>query len=159
MKRTLAYASLLTLACVGLALVTVALSGCSTLNVINPTYSLRNVSPRLNLGIPPSMDVDLTVGVDNPNPVSLRLDRLDFDLLINNNAVLNNVVSEQGIHIPARGIGDVHLLAHVNFSNLQSIYREIIDVVQGNRATYQIRGNAYYNTPIGQMRFPVTVSR
>lgn len=132
--------------------------GCSTLNIVNPTYSLRGVNPHLNLGIPPSMDLDFTVGVDNPNSVALRLDRFDFDLLINNNMVLNNVRSDQGIQIPARGLGDVHLLAHVNFSNMQTIYREIVDMVQGNRASYQIRGNAYYNTPIGQMRFPVTVS-
>lgn len=159
MKRTLVYASFLTAACVVLAAVTLTLSGCSTLNIINPTYSLRGVNPHVNLGIPPSMDLEFTVGVDNPNAVALRLDRFDFDLLINNNPVLNNVTSDQGIHIPARGMGDVHLLAHVNFNNLQSIYREIIDYVQGNRATYEIRGNAYYNTPIGNMRFPVTINR
>ena len=159
MKRNRVYASLLTVACVVLAAVTFSLSGCSSLNIVNPSYSLRGVNPHINLGIPPSMDIDFTVGVDNPNPVALRLDRFDFDLLINNNPVINNVRSDQGIHIPARGLGDVHLNAHVNFSNLQSIYREIIDYVQGNRATYEIRGNAYYNTPIGQMRFPVTINR
>ena len=134
-------------------------AGCSSLNIINPTYSLRGVNPRINFGIPPSLDLDLVVGVDNPNPVELRLDRFDFDLLINNNPVLNGVRSDQGIHIPARGLGDVHVLAHVNFNDLQTIYRQIIDVVQGNRATYQLRGNAYYNTPTGQLRFPVTVTR
>ena len=30
-------------------------------------------------------------------------------------------------------------------------------MVQGNRATYTINGNAYYNTPVGQMRFPLTL--
>ncbi len=158
MKRTLAFASLLTILCVVLAAATFSLSGCSSLNVINPSYSLRGVSPRINLGIPPSVDLDLTVGVDNPNTVALRLDRFDFDLLINNNMVLNNVRSDQGIQIPARGIGDVHLLAHVNFSNMQTIYRQVIDMIQGNRASYELRGNAYYNTPRGQMRFPVTVT-
>lgn len=137
----------------------IALFGCQTLNVINPTYSLRGVNPRINFGIPPSIDLDFTVGVDNPNPVELRLDRLDFDVLINNQLVLNNVRSDQGIHIPSRGLGDVHLLAHLNFSNLQTIYNQILELVQGNRASYQLRGNAYYNTPVGQLRFPVTVGR
>jgi LEA14-like dessication related protein len=153
MKRNLPYATVLVWA--------IALSGCNSLgnlNVINPTYSLRSVNPRLNLGIPPSIDFDLTVGVDNPNPVSLRLDHLDFDLLINNNAVLRNVRSDQGIHIPARGIGDVRLRTHVTYDDIRTIYREIQDVVQGNRANYAIRGNAYYDTPVGQLRFPVTVN-
>ncbi len=149
MRRTLIYASLLIL-----------LSGCSSLanlHIINPTYSLRGVQPRLNLGIPPSMDFDFTIGVDNPNSVDLRLDHFNFDLLINNNPVLNNVRSDQGVRIPARGVGDVHLTSHVTYDNIRAIWREVQDVVQGNRATYAIRGNAYYDTPVGQLQFPVNV--
>ena len=159
MKRTLVYASLLTITCVVLSAVTLTLSGCRSLNIVNPSYSLRGVNPRLVIGLPPALDVDFTIGVDNPNPVALRLERFDFDLLINNNQVLNNVRSDQGISIPARGMGDVHLYAHVNFANLQTIYRQIQEYIQGNRATYELRGNAYYNTPIGTMRFPVSVTR
>lgn len=160
MRRNLIYATAVTGVCVALGVCAIVLSGCNSLgslNIINPTYSLRNVSPRVNFGIPPSMDFDFTVGVDNPNPVALRLDRFDFDLLINNNPVLNNVRSDQGIHIPARGIGDVHLTSHVTYDNIRSIFQEIQNVVQGNRATYAIRGNAYYDTPAGRMQFPVTV--
>jgi LEA14-like dessication related protein len=160
MKRNLIAASILTLACVALAAVTLTLTGCNSLaNVVNPTYSLRAVDPHLVLGLPPALDLDLTIGIDNPNPVSLRLDHFDFDLLINDNPVLNNVRSDQGVHIPARGLGDVQVRAHVNFANLQSIAQQIIDMVRGNRARYAIRGNAYYDTPLGQLRFPLTVSR
>jgi LEA14-like dessication related protein len=113
----------------------------------------------VNLAIPPSIDLDLTIGVDNPNPVALRLDRFDFDVFINNNAVLNGVRSDQGINIPANGLGDVRVNARIGYANIRTIYREIVDIVQGNRASYQLRGNAYYNTPIGQLRFPVEVSR
>lgn len=157
MKRTLLYATALTVMCFVLAVVSLSLSGCSSLNIANPSYSLRSVNPHLILGLPPSLDVDFTIGVDNPNPVELRLDHFDFDLLINDNQVLNGVRSDQGVHIPARGLGDVNVRAHVNFANLQSIYRQIVDYIQGNRASYEIRGNAYYNTPAGTMRFPVNV--
>ncbi|HEX9493844.1 MAG TPA: LEA type 2 family protein [Thermoanaerobaculia bacterium] len=149
MRRTFIYGSLLIL-----------LSGCNSLanlHIINPTYSLRGVNPRVNLGIPPSMDFDFTVGVDNPNSVELRLDHFNFDFLINNNPVLNNIRSDQGVHIPARGIGDVHLTTHVTYDNIRTIWREVQDVVQGNRASYGIRGNAYYDTPVGRLQFPVTV--
>lgn len=160
MKRPLTFAWLLTGLCIVLAIVTVSLSGCNTLanlNIVNPRYSLRSVTPRVQLAVPPSMDFDLTVGVDNPNPVALRLDRLDFDLFVNDNHLLNSV-SNQGVHIPARGLGDVHLTAHVGYNEIRSIFREVADIVQGRRAQYQIRGNAYYNTPVGTMRFPVTVA-
>jgi len=149
MKRTWMYASILFL-----------LSNCNTLanlHIVNPSYSLRGVNPRVNFGIPPTMDFDFTVGVDNPNAVELRLDHFDFDLLINNNRVLNNVRSDQGVHIPARGAGDVHLTSHVTYDNLRSIFNEVANIVQGNRATYAIQGNAYYDTPAGRLQFPVTV--
>jgi LEA14-like dessication related protein len=152
MKRTIILA---------LSLFAVLMSGCNTLanlHILNPSYSLRGVQPRVNFGIPPSIDFDFTVGVDNPNPVELRLDHLDFDLLINNNPILNNVRSDQGVHIPARGLGDVHLTAHVTSDNVRMLWREIQDVVAGNRANYAIQGNAYYDTPVGQLRFPVTVA-
>lgn len=161
MRRTLVYATLLTGLCMALSVSTIVLSGCSSLanlNIVNPSYSIRDVRPRLNLGIPPSIDFDLTIGVDNPNSVALRLDRLDFDLLVNSAPVLRNVQSNQGIQIPARGIGDVRLTSRVSYNDIRNIWEEIQNVIQGNRARYEIRGNAYYNTPIGQMRFPVTVS-
>ncbi len=149
MKRTLMYATVLFL-----------LTGCNTLanlHILNPTYQLRGVQPRVNLGIPPTMDFDFTVGVDNPNSVALRLDHFDFDLLINNNRVLNNVRSDQGIHIPARGVGDVRLTTHVSYNDIRNIFNELASIVQGNRASYAIQGNAYYDTPVGRLQFPVTV--
>jgi LEA14-like dessication related protein len=152
MKRTLIYATLLS----GLWVAT----GCNTLanlHVVNPSYSLRGVQPRVNLGIPPSIDFDFTVGVDNPNPVDLRLDHFDFDLLVNNNPILRNVRSDQGVHIPARGLGDVRLTTHVTYDQIRNIWQEVQSVIQGNRASYEIRGNAYYDTPVGRLQFPVTV--
>jgi hypothetical protein len=33
----------------------------------------------------------------------------------------------------------------------------MIGIVRGERARYEIRGNAYYATPLGRLKFPVTV--
>jgi len=161
MKRNLLLAALPAGVCITLAGCLIATSGCSTLanlHVINPTYSLRSVEPRLNFAIPPSMDLDFTVNVNNPNPVGLTLNALDFDVLVNNNAILRNIHSTQGFQIPARGDNDVHLATHVTYDSIRSIYTEVVNVIQGNRATYGIQGNATYDTPVGQLRFPVTVS-
>lgn len=163
MKRNLLVATLLTVTCIALSAVTLSLSGCQSLanlNIVNPTYSLRGIVPHVAIALPLSssaMDFDFTIGVDNPNPVGLRLDWLDFDLAINDTPILSSVRAEQGIQIPAHGVGDVHLRTRVGYENLKTLFHQVADMVQGNRATYTIRGNAYYHTPIGQMRFPLTL--
>ncbi len=139
--------------------VALAAAGCvSRLNIINPSYSLRSVQGRVNLGLPPSIDLELALGVDNPNDRELRLDRLDFDLFINGDRVLHDVRSDQGIRIPARGYGEVQLTAHVTYHDIEAIFRNVAGMVEGNRASYAIRGNAYYGTPIGTLRFPISVN-
>ena len=145
-------------------LLTVLCLGCGslnrTLNIVNPTYSLRDIRPHVAIALPlsaSSIDLDFDVGVDNPNTVGLRLDRLDFDVLVNDNPLLTQVSTPQGVHIPARGNGQVHLKTRIGYNNIRNIWTQITDVINGNRATYQLRGNAYYDTPIGPMRFPVTV--
>jgi LEA14-like dessication related protein len=164
MKRTLLYASLLTMACIALGVATLALSGCSSVsrapNIVNPRYSIRDVRPRVAIALPlsaSSIDFDFTLGVDNPNTVSLRLDHVDFDLLVNDNPVLSSVSNDPRIEIPAHGLGTVHLRTRLGYENVRTLFRDIADAVQGNRARYEIRGNAYYDTPVGPMRFPVTV--
>jgi LEA14-like dessication related protein len=164
MKRNVIVAALLAGLCFALSAVTLSLSGCGTvakaLNIVNPTYSLRGVVPHVAIALPLSastIDFDFLVGVDNPNSVGLRLDRVDFDVLVNDNPIINSVRADQGVNIPARGVGDVHLRTRVGYQNIQSIFRQVADMVQGNRAHYTVRGSAYYNTPIGAMRFPVTL--
>src|SRR5688572_31478115 len=111
MKRSLFQAALLTGLCITLALITLVLSGCNTLanlNIENPTYSLRNIDPRVQIALPLSastIDFDMTVGVNNPNAVGLRLDRFDFTLFVNDSRILDSF-SDQQIRIPANGVGD-----------------------------------------------------
>jgi LEA14-like dessication related protein len=164
MKRTVLYATLLTGLCIALSIVTVTLSGCSTLartlNIVNPSYSIRDVRPHVAIALPlsaSSIDFDFTLGVDNPNSVGLRLDRVNFDVLVDDNPVLTSYSSDPQVSIPARGIGDVHLRTRVGYSNIRSIWEQIVGAVQGNRARYSLRGTAFYNTPVGQLQFPVTV--
>jgi hypothetical protein len=44
----------------------------------------------------------------------------------------------------------------LQISNVKAIFREVTDLIQGNRARYEIRGNAEYDTPAGLMTFPVS---
>jgi LEA14-like dessication related protein len=163
MKKTLTLALLLTGLCFVLSLMAVSLTGCSSvakaLNIENPRYSIRNLRPRVDIALPlsaSSIDIDFDLGVDNPNTVGLRLDRVDFDLLVNDQHLLSST-SQQAINIPAQGVGDVHLRSRVGYDNIRAIWQQVAGMIQGNRAQYQVRGTAFYNTPIGTMRFPVTV--
>jgi LEA14-like dessication related protein len=163
MRRTLIFATLPTAVCIVLSAVTISFSGCAsiaTLHIVNPSYTLRGVVPHVAIALPLSasaIDFDFTIGVDNPNPVGLHLEWLDFDLAINDTTILSSVRADQGVHIPAHGVGDVHLRTRVGYANLKALFRQVADMVQGNRARYTIRGNAYYRTPFGTRRFPVTL--
>jgi len=162
MKTTLKLGSLLAFVSIvsGIALL---LSGCSAvqsaLQIENPRYNIRNIHPRIDIALPlsaSSIDIDFNIEVDNPNRVGLRLDQIDFNLFINNSRVLDSI-SQQNINIPANGRGDVQLRTRIGYENIRSLWREVVDVVRGERARYEIRGNAYYNTPVGRLKSPVTV--
>lgn len=163
MKRTLILATLLTGGCIVLSAVTLALSGCRSLvgaNLVKPSYTLRSVVPHVAIALPltaSAIDFDITISVDNPNPIGLRLEWLEFDLAINDTPVLTSVRADQGVNIPAHGVGDVHLRTRVAYANLKELFRQIAGIVEGNRAHYTINGNAYYKTPFGLRRYPLTL--
>ena len=163
MKRTLPLATLLTAVSIGSGIAVFLLSGCaaiqSALDIQNPRYAIRDIRPRVDIAIPlsaSSIDIDFNLEVDNPNDVGLRLDQLDFNLFINDTRVLDSV-SRQDIRIPANGIGDVQLQTRIGYQNVRNLWNEIVDIVRGQRARYELRGNAYYDTPVGRLKFPVTV--
>lgn len=163
MRKSLLYASLLTALCLTLGVLSLTLTGCSTvgraLNIVNPSYTIRNLRPRVDIALPlsaSSLDFDFDLDVDNPNSVGLNLSSIDFNLLINDTPVVYGISNDR-IRIPARGVGQVHLRARVGYDSIRMIFREMSDVIQGNRARYSVQGNAWYDTPVGPLRFPVVV--
>jgi LEA14-like dessication related protein len=157
MKQTSIVTTLIICLATGLA------AGCSSLgiDIENPEYTIRDVRPRVSVAIPFSastVDIDFLVEVRNPNAVGVNLDQIDFNLLINNQRIISGI-SNQDVRIPANGIGDVQLRTRFGYDNLRSLFREVVDVVQGERARYEIQGTAYYKTPIGRLSFPLTVYR
>jgi len=165
MKRSpLTLGTLLAFLSISAGLAVFLLSGCaavrSALDIENPRYSIRNIHPRLDIAIPlsaSSVDIDFALEVDNPNRVGLRLDQLDFNLFINDARVLDSI-SRQNINIPANGRGDVELRTRIGYQNVRSLWTEIVDIVSGRqRARYELRGNASYDTPVGRLKLPVTV--
>lgn len=136
-------------------------AGCSTLgiNILNPTYSIRDIRPHVAIALPLSastIDFDFNIGVDNPNPVSLKMTRMDFDLLVNDSHVATGVTN-QPVRIPANGTGEVSLRTRVGYNEIRNVFTQVADLIQGDRARYQVNGRAYFDTPAGQMSFPLTV--
>jgi len=161
-KKNLNLAFALTGLALALATMSV-LSGCAgvarALDIENPRYSIENLRTRVNIAIPPSastIDIDFDLGVDNPNSVGLRLDRVDFDILVNDNEMLRTTSTED-VRIPARGFNTVHMVSRVGYENIRSMFHEIVDIIENHHAQYQVNGTAYYDTPIGTMQFPVSV--
>jgi LEA14-like dessication related protein len=163
MRRNLTSGSLLALVSILAGLSLLLLPGCaavqSALDIENPRYSIRDVRPRVDIALPlsaSSIDIDFALEVDNPNRVGLRLDQIDFNLFINDSRVLDSV-SQQDVRIPANGIGNVQLRTRIDYNNIRSIWGEVLEMVRGERARYEIRGNAYYDTPVGRLKLPLTV--
>ncbi|HVG23352.1 MAG TPA: LEA type 2 family protein [Thermoanaerobaculia bacterium] len=129
------------------------------LNIENPRYSIRDIHPRVDVALPlsaSSIDIDFNLEVDNPNSVGLSLSQLDFNLFINDTRVLDSVSREQ-FRIPANGVGQVQLRTRIGYQNVRTLWNEMVDIVRGQRARYELRGTAHYDTPVGRLRFPVTV--
>src|SRR5512140_110601 len=142
-------------------LVIAIVAGCSTLgiNIQNPMFSIRDVRPHVAIALPlsaSSIDFDFNIGVDNPNPVGLKMTRMDFNLLVNDSHIATGVTN-QAIRIPANGTGFVNLRTRVGYNEIRNVFNEVADVIQGNKARYQVNGRAYFDTPAGQMSFPLTV--
>ena len=163
MKRSLALGTLLAGISIAASLALLLLNGCAAamnaLDIQNPRYSIQDVRPRVDIAIPLSastIDIDFALEVDNPNRVGLTLDQIDFNLFVNDTHGLDSI-SQQGIKIPANGRGDVRLMTRISYANIRSLWGEMVDVIRGQRARYEIRGNAYYATPVGRLKFPVTV--
>jgi LEA14-like dessication related protein len=160
-RRSLVLAALLTALCVGLSILTLSLSGCSALayrHLEKPEYRLVDVAAKVNASIPPSIDLDLTIEVDNPNPVALRLDAFDFILFANDQRIANGATVDH-VTVPPNGTGDVRLRAHLSYKGLKTIYRDIVNMVQGGRARYTLEGNATFDTPLGQRTYPVKIGK
>lgn len=162
MKKTLTLGTVLAALSIAAGLMLV-LSSCaavqSALDIQNPRYSLRDVRPRVDIAIPLSastIDIDFDLEVDNPNGVGLRLDQVDFNLLVNDRQVLEST-SRQGLRIPANGRGNVALRTRIGYDSIRSIWGEVVDMISGRRANYELRGTAHYDTPVGRLSFPLTV--
>lgn len=137
-----------------------SVTGCrSLLNVENPDYSILRVVPRVALAFPferSSIDLEFLIEVDNPNDFALNLDRVDFDLFIDRQKVIQGISNRQ-IRVPANGVGEVSISTRLDYASLRGVFREVMEVVRGGDPNYELRGKAHYKTPLGSVALPFQI--
>jgi LEA14-like dessication related protein len=133
-------------------------AGCALLQQIeqrvaikNCTFKLTNAQAR-NFTLT-DMSVDLNIAVQNPNTVTVTIDKLDLILLVNDRQTVKAFFSGQSID-PQQ----TKALTTTVVIPYTTVGMAIIDMLRKNEPVrYRLDGEIYLNTPIGMINFPVTI--
>lgn len=142
------------------ALAVVLVTGCSALlDLQEPDYQLRTITTTPRIAIPlrdSAIDFDFLIEVSNPNSIALTLDGLEVDLFLNGEQVTRSVTS-QNLRIPANGVADARLRTSLDYDSVRSLFSQIVASVESRQASYELRGKAWFQTPVGRLSFPISV--
>ncbi len=121
------------------------------LALLNCKYRFLNVAPS-RIGWT-SLDLKVSIQVDNPNPMDVVLDRLGFDFFVNGSKVGSGDLRE-GKTIPAGG--SIILEPVLKISYLRAGI-SVIKAIKNNQANYELRGRATYLVGGREFVFPVKI--
>jgi len=100
------------------------------------------------------MDLKLAIQVDNPNPINVVLDRLGFDLFVNQSRVFTGDMPSR-ITIPAGGTSVIEHTVRLSYIRTGIA---IVRAIKRKEAYYKLRGRATYDTNYGRFTFPVDIA-
>jgi LEA14-like dessication related protein len=138
-------------------LIIVLIQGCSSLEQAGelvsgtkPTGEVKGVKlSRLDFK---GIDLVFDLQVDNPNPVKITLDHLDYELKLLNRSFLTGEQG-MGMSLPANGLSQVKLPVRMEFEKLLSSYKELS---KRDELPYQIALGLGFDVPLlGRIRLPV----
>lgn len=109
--------------------VTLLLSGCSTLNDVIDATDIRTPEISIKESTVSKLSLDgaellLKVNVNNPNPVPIKLTNMDYTLELADRPFIQGVL-ENGIDIPAKRTSTTTVPITVKFSDLEAILQNI----------------------------------
>lgn len=143
MKKLTIVTSLVLLAC-----------GCATLRdlaqsaFVQPTLSFKDARlADISLG---GATVNLTFGLNNPNPIGLSLAEVGYNFSVEGKQVVAGS-PPQGLSIPANGQADVTFPASVKFADLAPALETFLTK---DSANYRAEGFLGVQTPLGVIRLP-----
>lgn len=122
------------------------------LAIVNCKYSFLNIVPE-RIGIT-SLDLKLTIQVDNPNPVTVTLDKLGFDFFVNDSRVFTGEMRNR----LTVSTGGTAIIEHIVRLSYLRTGIAIVRAIKRKEAYYFLRGRATYNTKFGRFTFPVRIT-
>jgi len=116
--------------------------------VEKPTLTVQGV--RLVGLVGTAVEFEVTLAVDNPNPVGLRLSRLSYALALEGSRAISGQ-AEQAAQIPATGVGALVFPVSLDYQELVAAY----DRLKGrDEIGYELSGELAVATPIGDLPLP-----
>ena len=151
------------------SVIAVILSGCAEVvnaaksmqAVKNCNYTITSVTPEVKLTYPlsrSSVDLVLDVKVDNPNDANINLTKLGFTLLVNDTQVYKGK-TDYNVAIAAKSSGVIKLRSQFYYNDIQNTFVSLARSISDQKASYRVDGTAYFDTVIGEMEFPVTITK
>jgi len=99
---------------------------------------------------PTTADLEVTLAVDNPNPLGLNLSRVQYDFSLEGQRLVGGQ-TDRASSIPAAGVGRVVFPLSVSYQDLVAVY----DRVKGqDEVNYTIQGELGLATPLGTLPLP-----
>ncbi len=100
------------------------------------------------------LKLDVTIDISNPNKVDAVLDKLDYTLFVAGENVISGTTNQR-IKVLAGKSKDFLTTIGINY---QSVSSAIIKAIKEGNPSYQIKGRAYIDTPIGSINYPITIT-
>ena len=99
-----------------------------------------------------SMKVDVNLAVTNPNPITVKADRIDLLLYINKRKTVKVMFND--INLPAEKTEKLNATVKIPY---KSVGTAIVGVVRRGKVAYKLDGKIFIKTPVGMLDFPVTI--
>lgn len=129
--------------------------GCATLGDLaskafqRPSVDFSRASVRdLSLG---GATVDLAWMVENPNPIGIKIAKLDYLFKVEDKQVVAGA-PKAGLQVAPKRRGELNFPAEVRFAELVPV---ITTFLNKDRARYAASGNVGFDTPLGVLSFPL----
>lgn len=143
------------------AAIAVSLTGCGAFaerQAISQTeFSLANVALEradMPIGENPGAHMRLALDVKNPNAITARLDKFDYEIFMNG-AHVGTGSSTQEFAVEPGQTGRLELPVFVPYKSLPDATK----VLQDRKSTMTVKGVSHLETVVGALNFPVEVSR
>lgn len=137
-------------------------SGCalikSRLAICDCKFKIANIESVEYDPIKDADKINVTLNIDCMNPnktIEAVLDKLAFNLFINGKNLADGTLTDKLKIVPQK---TVSFPVNIGLS-VSKVGKTILEVMQSNKATYELKGTASFSTIIGESSIPVTITK